>query len=167
MLKLYIKARELFVFLILVLHYTASTSDANRHQDLSQSRSTPSMNTSPGSVPVTGIRAPTFEEISANQINMNNFDPRYFWPSATTFPNLNEADPSQQYVYMQQAYAQYLSQYMQMMGQPGLSYMPSHMPQFVGASQTTPVPNNDRPNGERNAARENPAGQPGKLQCVK
>lgn len=77
---------------------------------------------------------------------------------------MNEADPSQQYVYMQQAYAQYISQYMQMMGQPGLSYMPSHMPQFVGTSQTTPLPNNDRPNGERNVARENPPGQPGELE---
>lgn len=68
-----------------------------------------------GSAPISGTSGPLFDQLNVSQFPVNNFDSRYFWPSATAFVNISDVDVvNQQFAYMQQAYAQYISQYMQM-----------------------------------------------------
>lgn len=59
--------------------------------------------------------SPFFGQINANRMSpMSNFDPRFVWPSANVFGGVNDVNANHQFAMMQQAYAQYISQYMQM-----------------------------------------------------
>lgn len=140
----------------------ANVNYSESYRNASQSRITDQVMGNTGSAPISGTPGPLFDQLNVSQFPANNFDSRYFWPSATAFVNISDVDVvNQQFAYMQQAYAQYISQYMQMMGQPGLGYVTSHIPQPVSVtSQTLPVPNNnnglvrDRVNYERNQVRD-------------
>lgn len=98
-----------------ILHlFSVNTSDSEQYRENLQTRITQHAIPNAGTVPLTTARPPFFDNFNPNTLTTSNFDPRYFWPSPTTFVNVNEVDANQQFVYMQQAYAQYISQYMQM-----------------------------------------------------
>lgn len=100
--------------------HSSNTQAVNQENDHTQSQ-TSSQNTP--TFPFNGSSAPFFGSVNPNQLpSMNNFDTRFIWSGANAFGGVNDINANQ-LAMMQQAYAQYISQYMQMIGQPGLGYM--------------------------------------------
>lgn len=88
---------------------SAATPSPDLYRNASQPQATQNVASNAGNVPMGRPNAPFVD-----QINTSNLNARYFWPTSTAFINVNDVHTNQQFAYMQQVYAQYMSQYMQM-----------------------------------------------------
>lgn len=116
--------------------YNSNTQAVNQENDHASSPTSPQITPT---FPFNGSGAPFFGSVNPNQLpSMNNFDTRFIWSGANAFGGVNDINANQ-LAMMQQAYAQYISQYMQMIGQPGLGYMTTHLSNPVSRTPSQPA----------------------------